>query len=368
MQKYLLAYLLLFACSQSMASDKTTGNRYIPKSTSIFQQLGDRNVEIKIEQYGDVSDLVFINVHDDESTSVNAAKALMETNGGLFIKIENDHKRNIKFKLEGRIYTFDPNQIFSRAGIIRSLAIFGKPGDKAIAEIEKLAVRILQLIPEQTSCIIALHNNTDGNFSVLSYTAGMEREKDTKALYINPQEDPDDIFLTTDSSLFYSLAAKQYNIILQDNNMVNKDGSLSVYFGERNVCYLNCETQHGKEKKYQEMIFDAYASIAAKKTAAVLYSFRMQAQVPEQFIQNDNVLFCDGRKVGVLKAGNKAAFTGYISGKLEFDRDFRFCSNMSIVLVDTGTGEYQLEIQENPSEAKQPVKPGDAVIQIVLRG
>ena len=45
-----------------------------------------------------------------------------------------------------------------------------------------------------------------------------------------------------------------YNSILQDNIKVNKDGSLSVYYGELNKRYINIETQFGKTKQYAEML------------------------------------------------------------------------------------------------------------------
>jgi hypothetical protein len=41
---------------------------------------------------------------------------------------------------------------------------------------------------------------------------------------------------------------------LQDNVKVNKDGSLSVYYGELNRRYINIETQHGKTTQYKEML------------------------------------------------------------------------------------------------------------------
>jgi hypothetical protein len=45
-----------------------------------------------------------------------------------------------------------------------------------------------------------------------------------------------------------------YNSILQDNIRVNKDGSLSVYYGELNRRYINIETQFGKTEQYKQML------------------------------------------------------------------------------------------------------------------
>lgn len=77
---------------------------------------------------------------------------------------------------------------------------------------------------------------------------------DAKAVYEDSLQDMDDIIFTTDSLLFNKMANYCYNSILQDNVNVKKDGSLSVYFGERNRRYINIETEHGKLDKHLEMI------------------------------------------------------------------------------------------------------------------
>ena len=45
---------------------------------------------------------------------------------------------------------------------------------------------------------------------------------------------------------------------------VQQDGSLSVYFGEKNIRYLNCETEHKKVRQYEEMITVALKHISQK--------------------------------------------------------------------------------------------------------
>ena len=48
--------------------------KFSPLEKTIFYQLGENKIPITILQYGDVKDVVYINVHDDETTSVEAAK------------------------------------------------------------------------------------------------------------------------------------------------------------------------------------------------------------------------------------------------------------------------------------------------------
>ena len=45
---------------------------------TIFYKIADNTIPIKIQQYGERSDIVFINLHDDEATSVDAAKKILE--------------------------------------------------------------------------------------------------------------------------------------------------------------------------------------------------------------------------------------------------------------------------------------------------
>jgi len=237
----------------------------IPKVTTIIHKLGDEHTRIKIFQYGKKKDIVYINLHSDETTSVAGVEKLLQTRGGLLIKLENNNKRNISFRLQGNVYTFDPNRIFSKTGIEHTLERFKNTSNRATAEVEKFANRILDLLPKEPHCVIALHNNTEGNLSVTSFLPGNQYETDAKKVYADDSQDPDDFFLTTDSLLFEQLAAEKYNTVWQDNLLVQQDGSLSVYFGEKDICYLNCETEHGKTKQYEEMIRVALNHIGQRK-------------------------------------------------------------------------------------------------------
>lgn len=250
MKKIILLFSTFFYVLTTNSQEK-----YIPVISAHYYKLGDSQITIKLFQYGKKRDIVFVNLHDNEATSVTATKKLLQTKGGVLIKLENKNKRTIHFRLEGSYYTFDPNRIFSKAGIRQTLKRFNKTiNNKAASEVEKFATRIINLFPKGTDCIIALHNNKEGGFSVSSYLTGEEYGTDAKKVYANESHDPDDFFLTTDSLLFHQLSLEKYNTVWQDNLLVRQDGSLSVYFGEKNFCYLNCETQFGKIKQYEEML------------------------------------------------------------------------------------------------------------------
>ena len=263
---YTSLFILCCTCLHAQQSIKFTQpiDPTITEKT-IFYNLAGTTVPIKIKQYGERTDIVFINLHDDETTSVDAAKRVLEEYGGLLIEVENNAQRNIRFKLGSHFFTVDPNTIFSEEGIKKSLDQLGRTSGKAVDEVEKLGQRIIQLIPKETTCLISLHNNTPDLFSVMEYAAGNKRSVDSKKVYINTEQDADDFFLTTDKNLYEKLADKGFNTILQDNKKCTDDGSLSVYCGRKNIRYVNCETEHGKTEQYYEMIKAIMASLHLRK-------------------------------------------------------------------------------------------------------
>jgi hypothetical protein len=50
---------------------------------------------------------------------------------------------------------------------------------------------------------------------------------------------------------------------------VLKDGSLSVYYGDKNKRYINIETQHGKKDQYKEMLIKLLYVLDEEKKPAV---------------------------------------------------------------------------------------------------
>ena len=257
-------FLVVLVCLQAQPridySYNSPGKNEVTVKT-IFYQLAENIIPIKIQQYGERDDLVFINLHDDEYTSVEAAKRILQHKGGVLIEIENGLQRNIRFRIGRQFYRVDPNCIFSADGAKKSLELLGKGSSKAIQEATLLGKRITQLIPESAKIVIALHNNTPGFFSVHDYAAGNTRSTDSRKVYINSSEDPDDFFFTTSNELYERLADKGFNIVLQDNRNCTDDGSLSVYCGRNKLTYINCETEHGKALQYERMLLALLESI-----------------------------------------------------------------------------------------------------------
>jgi hypothetical protein len=68
------------------------------------------------------------------------------------------------------------------------------------------------------------------------------------------------------------MADHGYNSIWQDNVNARKDGSLSVYCGEKGKRYINIETEHGRLNQYIEMLYKLLAILSEenKKSSKVL--------------------------------------------------------------------------------------------------
>lgn len=254
---YIFSFLLLTASVLQAQPVATTDPPAVPVFTpavrTLAHSLGNRTVVIKVTQYGEPNGIYCINMHDNERTAVDGAIPVLETWGGTLIEVENFDQRNIRFRLNKLLYGFDPNRIYSRIGIGQTLRDNKRFSIPAVLEIEKFAGRLLELIPDSARCVIALHNNTNDLFSIKSYIPGGVRQKDARAVYYNAEQDVDDITLSTDSLVYQAMADAGFNSIWQDNEKAKRDGSLSIYCGEKGMRYINIETEHGRVEQYRLM-------------------------------------------------------------------------------------------------------------------
>ncbi len=201
-------------------------------------QLGDSTVVLEISRHG--TGPVFVALHENESTAIAAAQRLLPVVGGTLIVLRHTGNRNVTFTLAGDAYAFDPNRIFTAGGIQNTLR--GGSSPDAVAAVVSFAQAVVSEIGH--SPIIALHNNTNGEYSLLSYLDGNNHNRDARAVYQAAGQDPDDFFFTTDTAVYEQASQDGYNIVLQSGSPVD-DGSLSVYSARHGLLYVNVETQHG---------------------------------------------------------------------------------------------------------------------------
>ena len=217
-------------------------------------RIGHTTIHLNLYKHGSMK-FVYFNLHDNENTSVQATIAFIKKHGGYFVEIKAQDRRLITFTLNGNQYTFDPNRIFTDDGIKKTLKKYGDYSEDAHQAITLFVESLLEfIVTDSLETIIAVHNNTDSNYSIKSYLKGRDEENNAKDSYLNPNMDPDDFFYVTNEEQFDFFKAKQYNVILQDETKVIDDGSLSVYCRIHGIRYINVEAQHGHLKEQKEML------------------------------------------------------------------------------------------------------------------
>jgi hypothetical protein len=196
-----------------------------------------------------------VNVHDDENTSVAAGKVIIEQSGGRLIELSHGGHRLVTFILGGENYSFDPNRIFSDAGIQATLEKHSTWSEAAHRAVKRFAAQFLEHFAlDREPVIIALHNNSEGALSITSYLPGAEHAASAKSVRVAATRSSDDFFYVTDQRFFDYLKQRDFNVTLQDNANVPDDGSLSVYFGRQGIPYVNIEAEVSHLNAQIEMV------------------------------------------------------------------------------------------------------------------
>ena len=192
-------------------------------------------------------------MHENETTSIEAMKKYNQEEAINYIYLEHKGERRINFSINSSNYSIDPNRIFTSTGrklTLKDGGLFTDEGEKRTAQ---FANKLLSHLKNK-SAIIAMHNNTPDNYSIQSYLPDSSEARNTTALYINPEMDPDDFIYTTDEVIYKAMVKHKVNVILQDNQKFVDDGSLSVYCGINGIRYVNIETEHGHLQKQLELM------------------------------------------------------------------------------------------------------------------
>ena len=223
--------------------------------------LGETPISFTTSTYGkEKQEISFINLHRNESISVDQSKnVLFSIQKFSVVEIGHSGTRNVNFKYKNKTYEIDPNRIFSKGGIKKTLLEYnGKIENTLLLElvdlVDKFAQNYISKYINGKKVIIALHNNTpnktksDG-YSIYSYEKGgseYEKGNTDKTIadnpHINSKQDMDDFFVTNRKEYFDAFVTKGYNVVLQSKNP-EEDGSLSVYAEKNNISYINIEAE-----------------------------------------------------------------------------------------------------------------------------
>lgn len=272
----ILGLLLALAFTATAATKKTT-QKFL---------LGETEVRINVyEKEG--SKVTFVAPHYNEQIAHRLAQEYIEKNGGRLVQIESfDEKgkpsRHLKFTLNGKSYSIDPNRIFTDNG--RRCGGFSA---EIAPTIKKFADDFLRIVLSEDSkglrdgerFIVAVHNNTDvdtknttaqsGDLTASAYvksrTSSHTFTEQADGVYLSNSEDDVDnfIFVSTPKYVSY-FAEKGFNVVVQKN--ANKlrsercnvdDGSFSVFSAQNNIQYICLEADSINGLLRQKEMFEA---------------------------------------------------------------------------------------------------------------
>jgi len=206
--------------------------------------------------------ITLIALHDNENTAVEAFHSWTEELNINLLELHQRGDRYLQYQYGNKVYEMDPNMIFTEAGRDKTLQRnnCNIPSDLKL-NVKSFADSLLRIFidTERRKYTVAIHNNSENNFSVLTY----KNSKNAKAVFISPQEDADDFFIVTDTTDFEYIKNMNLNVVLQSNE-AEDDGSLSIYCQQKGIPYINIEAEHGHKAKQIDMIKVVYDLVNEK--------------------------------------------------------------------------------------------------------
>ncbi|HUU12907.1 MAG TPA: hypothetical protein VM182_04245 [Terriglobia bacterium] len=228
--------------------------------------IGDSTIQVRI--VGDLSSPIrYVVIHGDEETAPQAAELHLQRYGGALIQLVNPGKRLVTFRLpELRFtYDFDPNRIFTRTGLERTLRARNRRTRQSrfprlFAAVQEFADRFLNLLVEprvKGQGLIAVHNNgtsPNSDFSFETFVNSRGYFPGVEAMQYRRNHSPYNLFVVTDAADYDALAARGLNVVLENSELASDDGSLSVFCGRQRIRYANVEGRMGEVGKHVEML------------------------------------------------------------------------------------------------------------------
>jgi hypothetical protein len=236
--------------------------------------LGETVVKVHVyEKKGDR--ITLFAPHHNERIAQEAAREILARHGGRFVLIESlDERgqpaRRLRFASRGKIYSLDPNRIYTENG--RRCGSFPAETTPAVANfagelLDILLAREGTHLREGERFIVAVHNNNDvesrshteraGDLTAAAFAkAGRGRtipdgafHEQAAGVYLSNLENDEDNFVLLSTPTFLSFFADRgFNIVVQKPAAMLRvggcdidDGSLSVFSSLQNIPYINLE-------------------------------------------------------------------------------------------------------------------------------
>jgi hypothetical protein len=209
----------------------------------------------------------YVVIHGDEETAPLATEEHLKRYPGVMIQLVNPGNRWVTFKLSGLPYTydFDPNRIFTRAGLEQNVRALNRRTRRSryprlFEEVEKFRDQLLKLIlgarPAELA-VIAVHNNSTSprsDFSFETFVNSRGYFPGVEAMQYRRSQSPFNLFVVTEPADYEELARRGMNVVLENAELVADDGSLSVFCGREKIRYANVETRQGELSRQVEML------------------------------------------------------------------------------------------------------------------
>lgn len=205
--------------------------------------------------------IVWIHVHDNEETARQTAlHALSQIQQGCLLDLRHGGNREVSVQNSQVSYQFDPNRIFTPKG--RQSALKCRQGDcaAAMAQLTHAANQFLSQYLAQKQLIVALHNNQpNSGLSIRNYITGGSMAGVTRQIVTNSDNNAHDFFYVTSQRAFDFLTIRGFNVVLQNNEDISDDGSLSVWSAQQQIDYINVEAGTGHSSAQLAMLAAIWA-------------------------------------------------------------------------------------------------------------
>lgn len=216
--------------------------------SNLSYSLGTEVLELQKTVFTSTSPFVLLHLHANENTADAAARELSKKRMIEYIRVKNNNTRLISFQNKGTIIKFDPNRIFTDAGLKASLSLNSRNDAEAFAKVSEFRSFLLRQLPAGKT-IVSVHNNSNGAFSIEQYKQNKQGD-----VHINSSLDTDDFYITNDAALFRRLVVENKNVVLEYKDKLTDDGSLSIYCANAGISYINVEAEHGHQVQQTEML------------------------------------------------------------------------------------------------------------------
>lgn len=247
---------------------------------SVSCEIFSENISETCNEIRDLN-VVLIHVHRDELDAQECGVICSNEYDINFIYFSDCNKKNkelldstitreINFfnkKNISEVYSVDPNRIWTDNGIAQEILNLGVTDDNISCVLRKEISVLTHYIKNLLfgfNTIIALHNNTGDDFSILYYIENILEDSNVQKyqykcgvsdIFIYDKKNISDFFITTSVSIFQKLKnANKFNCVLLQRSENKMDGSLSSYALSIGKDYINIEVLRGRVEVQLEML------------------------------------------------------------------------------------------------------------------